>query len=493
MLYAFRILLAPILFLGLLLPIGAGSRDPRSSLLEGRPGPTVHLMPDEYTLTINFAGAGRGLVSLYPPGPSYADGTVVTLTPAASLGSSFGGWSGPDADALTDNLDGSWSLIMDQDRELTGAFTLEEYTLMVTVVGTGTVQRNPDQATYHYGDEVTLKAQAAAGWTFAGWDGDASGAENPETLTITGNTGVVAIFTQDEYTITAGTVGAGSVQWEPEQATYHYGDAVTLTAYPTAGWIFAGWSGDASGTQSPKTITIAGNTSITATFIRDPHRVVYLPLLPHVWPPRPGTPTLLGITNSDGDGDYAVRWSTASGAETYTLQEATKSSFAGAKTVYAGPLTLFTVTGRGAARYYYRVRAHNGWGDSDWSNAAWVDVRWEAEPNDNPLTQANGPIVSGLTYYGTFPSGHDVQDYFYFDLPTPHRAELSLTNIPVDNNYDLVLRDADLQEIDYSRAYGNVDEHIRTRVLPEGRYYVQVHNYSQTGSTQRYHLRAVYE
>jgi len=31
------------------------------------------------------------------------------------------------------------------------------------------VDKDPDQATYHYGEAVTLTASAATGWTFDSW------------------------------------------------------------------------------------------------------------------------------------------------------------------------------------------------------------------------------------------------------------------------------------------------------------------------------------
>ena len=52
----------------------------------------------------------------------------------------------------------------------------------------------------------------------------------------------------------------------PNQATYHYGDVVQLTANPALGWSFSAWSGDLTGTENPKNITIDGNKAVTATF-----------------------------------------------------------------------------------------------------------------------------------------------------------------------------------------------------------------------------------
>jgi PKD repeat protein len=117
---------------------------------------------------------------------------------------------------------------------------------------------------------------------------------------------------------------------------------------------------------------------------------------------------------------------------------------------------------------------------------------WEEEPNDDALTQANGPLVSGLTYYGTFQSGADKQDYYFIDLTTAHTVELWLTNIGSGHNYNLVLRDAALNEVGYSAEPGNADEHILTGIVPAGRYYIQVFNYSQTGSWEAYHLQAMF-
>jgi hypothetical protein len=61
-------------------------------------------------------------------------------------------------------------------------------------------------------------------------------------------------------------VGSGSVAKAPDQATYHLGDVVQLTANPSAGWGFSAWSGDISGSVNPRTILINGTTTVTATF-----------------------------------------------------------------------------------------------------------------------------------------------------------------------------------------------------------------------------------
>ena len=66
-----------------------------------------------------------------------------------------------------------------------------------------------------------------------------------------------------------------SLDRDPDQATYRYGDVVTLTATAEPTWTFVRWSGDLSGFDNPKAITITGNTSVTATF----RILVLLPLV----------------------------------------------------------------------------------------------------------------------------------------------------------------------------------------------------------------------
>lgn len=50
---------------------------------------------------------------------------------------------------------------------------------------------------------------------------------------------------------------------------YSYGQVVQLTAVASPGWHFDHWSGDLSGTQNPKSITMNGDKSVTAYFAED--------------------------------------------------------------------------------------------------------------------------------------------------------------------------------------------------------------------------------
>jgi hypothetical protein len=69
------------------------------------------------------------------------------------------------------------------------------------------------------------------------------------------------------YTLTVNTNPAGSTVTVPSQSCaggYTAGTVVQLTAVPGSGYAFTNWSGDASGTSNPVTVTMNGNRSVTA-------------------------------------------------------------------------------------------------------------------------------------------------------------------------------------------------------------------------------------
>jgi hypothetical protein len=149
-------------------------------------------------------------------------------------------------------------------------FIQNEYILIVSVVGSGSVAKSPSQASYHYGDMVQLTATPIDGWSFLGWSGDFSGSVNPVFVIINGSTSVTATFAQSaSYVLTVSTVGSGSVVKIPDQTSYNLGDVVSLTANPSAGWSLNDWSDGFSNSANPVTITINGTTSVTATFTQN--------------------------------------------------------------------------------------------------------------------------------------------------------------------------------------------------------------------------------
>lgn len=150
--------------------------------------------------TLNLAIVGEGNVYSDPKQDTYNHGDVVTLTPAPDPGWTFDGWSGPDAGDLSDQGNGSWDLVMDDDKSVTATFTElppGEYTLTVDTVGKGSVALHPAGGVYEEGDVVELTAEADPGWEFSRWSGDLSGDANPESIVMDSNKTVTAVFIGD--------------------------------------------------------------------------------------------------------------------------------------------------------------------------------------------------------------------------------------------------------------------------------------------------------
>ena len=75
----------------------------------------------------------------------------------------------------------------------------------------------------------------------------------------------VQISAVPNYTLTITTKGIGSIS--PGSGTYPSGSNVVLTATPNSGYVFTGWSGDATGTNNPISVTMTNNKAITGSFI----------------------------------------------------------------------------------------------------------------------------------------------------------------------------------------------------------------------------------
>lgn len=71
----------------------------------------------------------------------------------------------------------------------------------------------------------------------------------------------------EAHTLEVNTVGSGTVSKSPDLDLYAAGSTVTLTATPSPGYLFAGWSGDASGITNPLAVSMNANKSYTATFV----------------------------------------------------------------------------------------------------------------------------------------------------------------------------------------------------------------------------------
>jgi Divergent InlB B-repeat domain len=123
---------------------------------------------------------------------------------------------------------------------------------------------------------VTLTAAAASGSTFAGWSGACTGTGSC-TVTMNAAQSVTATFNKSVtmYKLTVAKIGTGrgTVTSSPAgincgtvcSASYASGTVVTLTATPSAGSTFSGWSGACTGKGSCS-VTMTAAKSVKASF-----------------------------------------------------------------------------------------------------------------------------------------------------------------------------------------------------------------------------------
>lgn len=235
-----------------------------------------------FSLQVSITGLGT--VTSSPSGincgndcsESYESGTNVSLTAQPDEGYEFVSWSG------SCNGGGNCNVSMSAQRTVTAEFrqvAAEEYTLQVSVTGSGNISSSPagidcgsDCAeTFQNGTAVSLTATPDSGFEFIGWTGACSGTGVCQ-ITVTENLSAAAEFREvgvESFTLTVSASENGIVTSSPLgidcgndcSQSYEANTEVTLTATPNEGFEFTSWSGDCSGTSCSLTMNQARNVS----------------------------------------------------------------------------------------------------------------------------------------------------------------------------------------------------------------------------------------
>jgi hypothetical protein len=207
-----------------------------------------------YTLTLTTAGSGSGTVN---GAGTYNYGQTATVSASANVGSTFTGWTGPNAAECA-----TGSVLMDANKSCTANFTLNTYTLTINAAGNGS-GTTTGAGTYNYGQVVTMTATASTGSTFTGWSGDPDCTDG--SVTMDADKTCTANFTLNTYTLTLTSAGSGSGT-VTGGGTYNYGQTATVTATANAGSIFTGWTGANGAECATGSVLMNANKSCTANF-----------------------------------------------------------------------------------------------------------------------------------------------------------------------------------------------------------------------------------
>jgi uncharacterized repeat protein (TIGR02543 family) len=219
---------------------------------------TATFVPITYTLTATVTPTAGGTVT---GTGTYNSGTTATLTATPAAGYTFSGWSGD-----VSGTNASITVVMTSNRTVTATFVPITYTLTATVTPTagGTVTGT---GTYNSGTTATLTATPAAGYTFSGWSGAATGTTSTVTVSMTSDKTVTATFTQIQYTMRTAVLTNSTTGRITGAGNYLSGATATITAIPSAGYIFTGWGGDATGTSLTTNVVMTADKLVTASFV----------------------------------------------------------------------------------------------------------------------------------------------------------------------------------------------------------------------------------
>ncbi len=193
-----------------------------------------------------------------------ADTVVTRVGPYTLTFKDVYGWVKP-ADQLVEVLTSETVLV-------TGAYNRIIWPLS-TASENGSILISPLGTSFPHGTSVTLTATPAVGYHFTGWSGTTTSTSNPLVVTMDSTKTLTANFAINQYALVVEAVH-GSLVKSPNQATYSYGTSVTLTATPTVGYHFTGWSGTTTSTSNPLVVTMDSTKTLTANFAINQYALV---------------------------------------------------------------------------------------------------------------------------------------------------------------------------------------------------------------------------
>ncbi|MDB4087423.1 BspA family leucine-rich repeat surface protein [Flavobacteriaceae bacterium] len=146
-----------------------------------------------------------------------------------------------------------------------------KYTLTTAANPTAGGTVTPASGQHNEDATVSINATPAGEYLFSSWTG-ATGTTATTSIVMNSNKTVTANFVKKKYALTIEIEGEGTVAEKVIKAgaatDYNSGTIVELTATPSAEWLFVEWTGDLTGTDNPKQITIDKAKTVKAVFVK---------------------------------------------------------------------------------------------------------------------------------------------------------------------------------------------------------------------------------
>jgi len=217
-----------------------------------------------FTYTTSASPVGGGTASL---GGTEVSNSSITVTATNNSGYVFGNWT---SNGVTVSATTNYTFSLNTNVALVAHF-LPPCTLTVLAYPPdgGTVSSG---GTFPAGTTTNVTATPNTGFTFIGWIGDATGTNNPLTVTLNTNLNIVAYFapTGTTATVSVTIVGDGTVSPDLSTEDLRAGNRYTLTARASEGSVFSNWTGSITTNKNPLTFKLESSLALQANFITNP-------------------------------------------------------------------------------------------------------------------------------------------------------------------------------------------------------------------------------
>ena len=217
--------------------------------------------PMQNTLSISTIGQGSASGD---GNYSYGHSAIINAVP--SEGYIFSHWTG---DGIVESNHSSTTVLMNQDRSISAVFSEKPPDIKVLILTSSPTSggTTTGSGSYTSGQTATLTASPSNGYTFSHWSGGSSGMDlNSTSLTISEDLNITAFFTANFYTLNVfASTSGGTVSGSGD---YEFGSTALISAIPSAGFSFSGWTGDSISDPllTDTTITVSGDQNLTASF-----------------------------------------------------------------------------------------------------------------------------------------------------------------------------------------------------------------------------------
>ena len=187
-------------------------------------------------------------------------GKTVTLEAPTKEGHLFTGWEDEKGNSYPAGADGKVNITVTEDMTLTAVW--EARTFTVTYVLLDGKTRTETAA---YGQKLTLVEEPRIGYTFVGWKDGEKVYHAGETITVTEDMTLTAVWDTRSFTVTYVLLN-GKTRTE----TAAYGQNVTLGEEPRTGYTFVGWKDGEKMYHAGETITVTEDMTLTAEWEKLP-------------------------------------------------------------------------------------------------------------------------------------------------------------------------------------------------------------------------------